>query len=321
MSIAAKRVLVLIPNDVHLLDLSGPAQVFYETTSVGGAYELVYCAPTREVTSAQGLVFGNLRPLPEPLVGDIVLVPGVESRTLDTMQHVPVDWLRAASAAKSRIASVCSGAFLLARAGLLAGRDCTTHFKLVKKLQAEVPSARVHDNRLYVEDTRDEAPVTTSAGVASGIDMALAMVEHDFGPQMVGRVAREMVIYLRRSGDSGQRSIYLEHRTHMHAGVHRVQDWITAHPDSDATLEGLSSIAVMSPRNLTRVFRRETGISLKDFQTRIRLQVASDLMQQTDIPLDHVAARCGFKDARSLRRLFSQAVGAAPSVWRRQARG
>jgi len=306
-----RRVLVLLLPEVHLQDMAGPVQVLYEAAQLGGAYELKYCGAKSEVRSAQGLVLADLQPLPEPREGDLVLVPGMWSGSLDRLA-VPTEWLWAASAAGARLVSVCSGAFALARAGLLDGCDCTTHWKLIARLSAEAPRARVVDNRLFVED----GSVVTSAGVASGIDMALALVERDFGPLVAARVAREMVVYMRRNGEHGQQSVYLDYRAHLHPGVHRVQDWLVANPHQKPALSQLARIAGMSPRHLARVFRRSTGVTPKRFAAKVKVQVARDLLGDPQRTVEAIAASCGFDDARQLRRLWKQSFGVSIAKFR-----
>lgn len=307
----AIRVLVLLLPDVHLQDMAGPVQVLTEASHLGGAYQLLYCGTSNAVRSAQGLLLADLAPLPDPRPGDIVLVPGTSSETLDQLRP-PVDWLRAAAKAGARMTSACSGAFALGRAGLLDGRRCTTHWKVVERLQAENPRARVIENRLFVED----GEIVTSAGVASGIDMALALVERDFGPLVVARVAREMVVYLRRNGDQEQRSVYLDHRMHLHPGVHRVQDWMVANADRKATLEDLARIAAMSPRHLARVFRQATGVTPKQFAAKVKVQVARDLLGDPQRTVEAIASSVGFEDARQLRRLWKQSFGVSIAAFR-----
>ncbi len=304
-----RRVLVLLQPDVHLQDMAGPVQALSEA----GAYALTFCGTTRTVRSAQGLLLGDLAPLPEPRRGDVVLVPGTESSRLGRLSP-PRAWLHRALACGARIASVCTGAFALAKAGLLDGRQCTTHWKVVARLQAEHPRARVIDGRLFVED----AGVITSAGVASGIDMALALIEQDLGPLVTAAVARELVVYLRRNGDHDQRSVFLDHRTHLHPGVHRVQDFLVAHPERKAPLTELARISGMSPRNLARVFRRATGLTPWQFASRVKVQVARDLMADPQRSIEEVAASCGFEDARQLRRLWQQSFGKSIAAFREE---
>jgi transcriptional regulator GlxA family with amidase domain len=315
---ASQRVLVLLLPQVHLLDLAGPVQALFEANADAARYDLHYVGTQEAVTSEQGLRLAELEPLPEPRAEDLVLVPGTESSTLDRMgQHVPATWLRRAHDVGARLASVCSGAFVLGRAGLLDGRTCTTHWKVAARLQRDNPRARVVQNRLYVRDGN----LVTSAGVASGIDMALSLIEEAHGPLVTARVAREMVVYIRRHGDREQQSVFLDYRTHLHPGVHRVQDWLIAQADRRPSLDELADRAGMSVRNLTRVFRRETGITLKDFAHRVKLQVARDLLQSPDLTVEAVASSCGFEDARQLRRLWREAYGTSVSDWRRDAAG
>jgi transcriptional regulator GlxA family with amidase domain len=307
-----RRVAVLVLPHVHLLDLAGPVQALYEANGFGADYRLVFCASKPEVVSAQGLVLGKLAPLPPPRGLDLVLVAGIESSRLDSLGATPSAWLRECHASGVLLASVCSGAFVLARAGLLDGRDCTTHWKALALLQERAPRARVLDDRLFVRDGN----VITSAGEASGIDMALSLILEDHGPHVTARVAREMVVYVRRDGEQRQSSVLLEHRTHLRHGVHLVQDWIVANPHERATLAELGRIAAMSPRNLTRAFRQATGISVKAFTHRVKLEVASQLLADPRRSVEDVATRCGFMDARQLRRLWRQAYGTSPGRWK-----
>src|SRR5215468_9612019 len=186
-----RRVLVLLLPEVHLQDLAGPVQVLHEAARFGAPYRIWFCAAGARVRSAQGLTLADLSPLPEPRPGDLILIPGTESSAIDRMAP-PRRWLKAAHAAGAQIATVCSGAFALARSGLLDGRRCTTHWSLIDQLRREVPLAQVVDDCLFAED----GAIVTSAGIASGIDMALALVEQERGPILAARVAREMVVYL-----------------------------------------------------------------------------------------------------------------------------
>lgn len=305
------RVWFLVLPQVHLLDLGGPAQAFDEASRLGGAYEVAFVGTGPTARSAQGLLLADLAPLPRVHPEDRVLVPGLDSERLAGIPAQAVKWLGAASAAGARIGSICSGAFVLARAGLLDDRDCTTHWKVADRLLREHPRARVRRDRLFVRD----GGLITSAGVASGIDMSLSLIEEDHGPLLAARVAREMVVYLRRDGSSRQESIYLDYRTHLHPGIHRVQDWLVAHPERNPSLHELGRIAGMSSRNLTRQFRRATGITLKEFSTRLRLEVAEGLLHSPELTLDGIAARCGYRDPRQLRRLWKRHFGVAPSRW------
>lgn len=228
-----------------------------------------------------------------------------------TTQHLErkaIRFVRDAFDAGAQLASVCTGAFVLGEAGLLDGRRCTTHWTRIGELRRRYPAARVLDDRLFVSD----GPITTSAGIASGIDMSLALIERLDGPLVAAAVAREMVVYLRRDGGHRQQSVYLDYRTHLDPGVHRVQDAIVQEPAARITIERLADVAAMSPRNLTRSFRRATGISIKEFTTRIRVELARTLLNDPSTTVEAVARRCGFATARQLRRAFRNEVGTSP---------
>jgi transcriptional regulator GlxA family with amidase domain len=253
------------------------------------------------------LTLAELRPLPTLGADDLVVVPGFPVRETRVPPAL-VGWLRGASRAGARIASVCTGAFALGQAGLLDGRKCTTHWKRLRELQRAFPRARVVADRLFVEDGN----VMTSAGIASGIDMALALLEERHGPVLTARVAREMVVYMRRDAAHDQGSVYLDYRTHLSSGVHEVQDHLVAHPEARTSLPALAKIARMSPRSLTRAFRLATGLSILEYRTRLRLERARTLVRDPDLTLEAVAERCGFADARQLRRLWRRAHGSSP---------
>jgi transcriptional regulator GlxA family with amidase domain len=270
----------------------------------------VHCAVSKSVRTAQGLQLGELAPLPEARASDIVFVTGFPLR------HTPpaaiARWLKACDRAGARIFAICTGAFLLGRAGLLDGRACTTHWKRTDELQRQFPKANVLTGRLFVQDGR----ITTSAGVASGIDMTLDFIEQEHGPIVAARVAREIVVYIRRDASHKQESIYTEHREHIDPGVHAVQDWLIAHPDAKSGLAELAKIAKMSERNLTRAFSRATGVSIGEYRRRLRLEHARALLANPKMTVEEVAARTGFADARQLRRLWRAAYGVAPRNFR-----
>ena len=284
--------------EVEILDLAGPLQAFSEANREQTRYRIRLCATRERVASHQGVVLSELQPLPEVGANALIVVPGMPYRATLKFERAVTRWLTNASRAGAHVASVCTGAFALGEAGLLDGRRCTTHWSRTDFLAQRFPRARVLEDRLFV--TEDN--VTTSAGIASGIDMALAIIEHADGPLLAAEVAREMVVYLRRDGGQDQESVYLDFRTHLHPGVHRVQDWIVRNPRTRATLTELADIAGMSARSLTRTFRAATGISVHDFTTRVRIELAKTLIHDPSLTREAVAARCGLS-ARQLRRL------------------
>ncbi|GAT68202.1 araC family transcriptional regulator [Planomonospora sphaerica] len=310
------RVVVLVLPEVNLLDLGGPVQVFDAAAHLGAPYRVEYVAQAPEVESAQGLRFAGLGPLAEVGPQDLVLVPGHRLREPGPGRPlVPAevaDWLRAAHRAGARLASVCSGAAALGEAGLLDGRRCTTHWSLIEAMRERYPAARVQDAVLYVHD----GPVSTSAGISTGLDLALSLVERDHGPALAAAVARQLVVYLRRSGTEPQVSAFLQHRAHLHPAVHRVQDHLAQHLGVPHTLAELAAVANLSPRGLSRAFTATVGITPLEYRQRLRLELAARLLAETGLTVEAVSARCGFRDVRHFRRLFTARYGMPPSASR-----
>jgi transcriptional regulator GlxA family with amidase domain len=313
-----QRVIFLAVPELVILDLAGPLQVFFEARRLGAEYQLVTCAAARRVRSEQGLAISDLEPLPSlrsvraARPPDLVIVPGLRLRSLAEVDPEALAWLRAVEAAGAHVASVCTGAFVLGAAGLLAGRSCTTHWSECDELQRRFPAARVLAGRLFVTDGR----VTSSGGLASGIDMALSLVERHHGPRLAAAVARQLVVYLRREAGRPQQSVYLDYRLHIHPGVHRVQDWLIDHVSDRTSIAKLAAIAATSQRHLTRIFHQATGVSIGEYVTRLRLELARTLMQNPVLTLEAVATRSGFASARQLRRRWRAAFGDTPSAAR-----
>jgi len=302
------QVIFLLLPEVEILDLAGPLQAFSEANRARPRYTIRLCSTRERIRTDQGLWLSELEPLPVPAKGDLIVVPGMPYRATQRLDRAAVRWLKRSHEAGAHLASVCTGAFVIGEAGLLDGRPCTTHWSRIDELQQRFPKAQVLTNRLFVTD----GEITTSAGIASGIDMALALIERAHGPLAAGEVAREMVVYLRRDGSEPQQSVYLDYRAHLHPGIHRVQDAITQDPAQRRTLDELADIAAMSPRHLTRLFRQTTGISVLDYTTRIRLELARTLMHDPTQTLDAIAAKCGFDSARQFRRVWGRVLGGSP---------
>jgi transcriptional regulator GlxA family with amidase domain len=213
-----------------------------------------------------------------------------------------VDWLRATIRPGHVLVSICSGALLAARAGLLDGYACTTHYVDCANLARLAPNARVLENRLYVED-RDRF---TSAGVTTGVDLMLHLVSRFVDHACALAVARYLVVYLRRGGSDPQLSPWLEGRNHIHPAIHRVQDAVAANPARNWTLDALADVAGSSPRHLSRLFNEHVGMSITDFRNRLRVAVARELLGHTRLDMERIAERAGFASTRQLRRAWRQ---------------
>jgi len=212
-----------------------------------------------------------------------------------------------------RLVCICAGALLAARAGLLDGYTCTTHFTDCALLAETAPSARVLNNRLYVEDGERY----TSAGITAGIDLMLHIIGQLTSPAVAAAVARYLVVYLRRSGTDPQLSPWLEGRNHIHPAIHRVQDAITADPARDWSLEALAKIAFASPRHVSRLFNDQAGMSIPDYINKLRVALAQQLLTETRLDMERVAERSGFASSRQLRRAWGRLNATPPSAARR----
>lgn len=313
-----KHVIFLLLPQVQLLDLGGPAQVFYTAARLGAPYELTFCGAQEYLNSAQGLMLGGLQPVGALPSADLVLIPGISTHN-DLLSKPLLDddsrrWLQQVYAAGTPLASVCTGAFALGEAGLLDGRRCTTHWADIDLLKARYPSARVLDNTLFVMD----GSITTSAGIASGIDMALWLVEKDTGPLFTAQVARHLVVYLRRNGSQPQHSIYLDYRTHLYSSVHTAQDFIIAHVAEQISLSDIGQAARLATRSLSRAFKEATGLTPIQYQQYLRLALAQSLLTNQKLNIAEVAEKCGFEDVRHFRRLWKAHYGTSPSAVRHQ---
>ncbi|WP_370145253.1 GlxA family transcriptional regulator [Streptacidiphilus sp. EB129] len=297
------HVLFLLVPGVHLLDLAGPAQVFSSAADHGYPYTLGYVAERQLVPSAQGAVLQAGTEWPDLAVGDLILVPGWRVDGPAAMPPgligpEPVRRLREHHAAGGTVASVCAGAEALGRAGLLDGRRCTTHHDLQDDLARNHPRATVVRDVLFTEDDR----VVTSAGIASGIDLALHLVATAHGPAAAARVARDMVVYARRNGHEPQQSAMFRYRSHLDDTVHRAQDLIDDHYDSRLPLAELATRVGVSDRTLTRMFTRATGLTPLRYQQTLRLERAEHLIAH-GATVERAAHTVGFEDPRMLRRL------------------
>jgi transcriptional regulator GlxA family with amidase domain len=315
----SRRVVFLLLPKVHLLDMAGPAQAFFSAVDFGATYKLLFCAGSDETQSAQGLVFKTETELPTLGPNDLVVIPGQRAKEIEnTRVLLPAKirtWLQATYKKGTHLASVCSGAFALGEAGFLSQRRCTTHWSLTDELQVRYPEARVATTALYVHDGR----ITTSAGIASGIDMALSLIESHYGPTLTAKVARDLVVFLRRHGGHAQTSVYLSFRDHLHPGVHRVQDWLSTHFAETVRLPHLAKLAHMSSRNLVRAFKTATGLTPLQYQQRLKLEFARSLLRDSQLTLESIAESSGFADSRHFRRLWKSTFHAPPSELRKEA--
>jgi transcriptional regulator GlxA family with amidase domain len=299
------RVVFLLVPGVHLLDLAGPAQAFSMADDLGLPYRLSYLAEQAMVPSAQGLALQAETDWPALTRDDLILVPGWRGRLLANTGRLGRESLAALAAhhaSGGTVASVCAGAEALGRAGLLDGRRCTTHHEHQDELARRYPRAQVLRDVLFTEDDR----VVTSAGIASGIDLALHLIATRHGSSAAARVARAMVVYARRNGDAEQISTMLRHRDHLADVVHRAQDLIDVGFERPLRLAELAAAVDVSERTLTRQFVRTTGLTPLRYQQALRRERAEQLIAD-GVSVESAARTVGFEDARMLRRLRAAA--------------
>jgi transcriptional regulator GlxA family with amidase domain len=321
----AIEVVVVVPPRVLLLDVAGPIEVLRKANLEQQAvrFDVSYVGPLPTVQCSVGLGISGIAALPERIPdGAVVVIAGSAdqplgslptSRAEDAVHEAKiVDWLRRVIRPGIRLASICSGALLAARAGLLDNYDCTTHYGCINELAELAPSARVKENRLFVEDGER----LTSAGITSGIDMLLHFVAQHVGHSVALSVARYLVVYLRRGAGDPQFSPWLEGRNHIHPAIHRAQDAIAADPTRDWSVSRLAAVAAASPRNLSRLFNEHAGMSVTDYVNRMRVALARDMLTGSRLDIDTVAERAGFGSARQLRRVWSRFHAMPPSQMR-----
>ncbi|MCO1660806.1 GlxA family transcriptional regulator [Pseudonocardia sp. S2-4] len=292
------------------LDLTGPFEVFRHA----GYACAVVAAQAGPVRSSMGLSINADRPVAEvdPHGVDTVIVAGGEGVFDARSDRALLDWLAVAGASARRVASVCSGAFLLAEAGLLDGRRVTTHWRRGARLAQEYPAITVDCEPIFIRNGR----LWTSAGVTAGIDLALALVEDDLGAEAALDVARELVMFLRRPGGQSQFSVPLWSRPPATDALHEVVDAIHTDPGGRHDITSMAAVAGLSPRHLQRRFTREIGLPPAAYVERVRIEAAQRALAERDDPVEAIARRCGFGTAETLRRTFHRLVGVAPSDYR-----
>ena len=315
-----KHIYFLVLPKVHLLDLGGPAQVFTQP-HVLGDLRLHYISPEPELVSAQGLQLANLSPLPSSLADDSWLLIIGSANAHKTFAQpaglVARNWLQKMDLQETLLACVCSGALLAARAGLLNGRQCTTHHHLIPALQQSAPAARVVENRIFVGD----GLLWTSAGISTGIDLCLYLISQVWGHSVATQIARDLVLYHRRSGDEPQLSAWMRYRNHVHDRVHQVQDYIMAEPAHDWRLSELAAKVYLSKRHLSRLFYSQTGVTIGDYLQALRLSLAKQLLENPGLSLEQVASDSGFGSPRQFRRVWRDAFSMSPSQSRQMLTG
>jgi len=309
-----KRIAILGFPGAQSLDFVGPLEVFAVAERLSpGRYEPLVVAPSREpfVTSS-GLAVTPTRVIKSVKPLDTLIVAGGLGVHAAGRDEQLLSAVAGAAGRARRVASVCTGAFLLARAGLLDGRRVTTHWASADELARRHPDLRVEPDRIYVRD----GDLWSSAGVTAGMDLALALVEDDHGAAAALEVARWLVLYARRPGGQAQFSVALAAQAAERVPLREVQEWVRANPAGDCSVEALAARACMSPRNFSRAFRDEVGLTPAVWVEAARVDLAKGLLETTASATDSIARSCGFGSVETMRRAFRRRVGVSPGEYR-----
>jgi transcriptional regulator GlxA family with amidase domain len=319
MFVRNQTVLFVLFEGVQSLDVTGPMEVFAGANcwraGQGGqpAYDIRSASlDGGPVRTSSGLLItpdAELHRVSEP---DLLLVPGGEGARAPERDLIA--WLRRNGPHARRVVSVCTGAFLLAEAGMLSGRHVTTHWAYCAALAGRFPDIDVAAEPIFVRDGN----LATSAGVTAGIDLALALVEEDLGRDAALTIARHLVVFLRRPGNQAQFSAQLAAQAAQRAPLRDLQQWIVDHPEADLSVQALAERANLSPRHFARAFTAETGMTPGRYVDRVRMEAARRRLEDTGDGIQQTALACGFGTAEAMRRAFLRVLGVGPSEYRRR---
>lgn len=300
-----------------MLDVSGPIHIFYEAREYDAPLETYFITlnEKQEITSSAGIVFHKLQHYHDFNLSenDWLFIPGLTADLISNLEFENGNqpfygWIRAQYRQGAKICSICTGAYLLGQAGLLDGKKCTTHWKYLDDFKARFPKADLLNDRLFVRDDR----LYSSAGVSSGIDLALFLLEEAFGPVFATKIAKEVVVYLRRTEADPQLSVFLQYRNHIDNRIHEVQDFLGQHLEQKMKIDFLADHVNMSPRNLTRLFKKTVGITIGIYHDKLRVERALQLLADGQ-KVEAVALSCGLQSTNQLRSLLKKHTSKLPS--------
>jgi transcriptional regulator GlxA family with amidase domain len=305
-------VVIIVFDEVTLLDVAGAGEVFVEANRFGADYQLkIASMDGYDVTSSIGTRLGVTDSISSIESADTVLVAGSDDLPRRAIDPALVDAIRSISARTRRMASICTGSFILAQAGLLSGRRATTHWHDAGLLGRAFRDITVEPDAIFVRD----GDVYTSAGVSSGIDLALALVEMDYGSELVRNVARWLVVYLKRAGGQSQFSVLVEADPPPQSPLRAVTNAIVADPGADHSVKKLAAQASLSTRQLTRLFQSELGMSPARYVELVRIDFARAALDDGRTVAE-TAGMAGFGSTETLRRVFVNHLGISPKAYR-----
>lgn len=310
---ARTRVVVIVVFDgVTLLDVAGAGEVFVEANRFGADYQVkIASLDGCDVTSSLGSRLGVTDSIAAIESADTVLVAGSDNLPAHAIDPALVEAIRSVSARTRRLASICTGSFVLAQAGLLSGRRATTHWHDARRFARAFPDVTVDPDAIFVRDGN----VFTSAGISSGIDLALALVEMDYGTELVRNVARWLVVYLKRAGGQSQFSVLVEADPPPQSPLRAVIDAVAADPAANHSVQSLAARASLSTRQLTRLFQSELGMTPARYVELVRIDFARGALE-SGRSVSESAGMAGFGSSETLRRVFVNHLGISPKAYR-----
>jgi transcriptional regulator GlxA family with amidase domain len=312
-----RRVLIVLFDGVQSLDVTGPLEAFAHARAADGWP--LYEVRTASLRGQQVRASSGLRLVPDDALADfgrrppdlLVIPGGPGARHADPEL---VRWVRDHARQARRLASVCTGAFLLAEAGLLAGRRVTTHWARCAELAGKYPDLTVDPDPIFIKD----GDLATSAGVTAGIDLSLALIEDDVGRDTALAIARQLVMFLRRPGGQGQFSAHLAAQSASRQPLREVQQWIAEHPEEDLSVPALAQRASLSERQFARAFAAEAGVTPGRYVDQVRIEAARRRLEDTADSIEQTARACGYGTPEAMRRAFVKALGVSPAEYRRR---
>ncbi|WP_343670926.1 GlxA family transcriptional regulator [Chitinophaga sp.] len=313
-----KHIALLITHNSTLLDFAGPLEVFTKAIDKAGpVYQthIVSLEETNQIRTSSGMHITcehNYATFHQSI--DTLIIAGLPKDLPTNIHPAAIAWIQQQAPQIRRICSVCSGAFILAEAGLLNGKKATTHWSLCERLAAAYPAISVDVAPIFVRDGN----VYTSAGITTGMDLALALLEEDMGKRFALEIARQMVLFLKRPGNQAQYSTVLAAQAIDHAPVREAVDWIMENLQTEITVEELAEKVLMSPRNFARVFVKEMNITPVKFMEKMRVEAACRSLTEQHLTQEEIAVACGFKNGENMRRVFLKVFDVTPSEYRKR---
>ena len=313
-----KHIVFLITHNSTLLDFAGPLEVFTKAIDKAGPIyqtHIVSLEATNQIRTSSGMHITcehSYATFHQAI--DTLIIAGLPKDLPANIHPKAIEWIQQQAPRIRRICSVCSGAFILAEAGLLNSKKATTHWSLCERLAAAYPSVNVDIAPIFVKDGN----VYTSAGITTGMDLALALLEEDMGKRFALEIARQMVLFLKRPGNQAQYSTVLAAQAIDHAPVREAVDWIMDNLQVEITVEELAEKVLMSPRNFARVFVKEMNITPVKFMEKMRVEAACRSLTAQHLTQEEIAAACGFKNAENMRRVFLKVFDVTPSEYRKR---